>query len=212
MNRKLKFLLGASGMSITAGALIGPIYAVFVEQIGGDLLDAGGAYGVYAGVAAILTFLFSRWEDHVRHQEKLVVLGYALGCIGFLGYMFIRNPLELFLVQMIFGVADSIKDPAYDGLYSKFLDKGKFVSEWGLWETMYYMVTAVAATVGGFVATFWGFGALFTLMFLFSFVGLLVSMGLFLRSNYSMRYYFRRAAAWRPYRLRTPLAQSRQKQ
>ena len=211
MNRKLKFLLAASSMSITAGALIGPIYAVFVEEIGGDLLDAGGAYGIYAGVAAILTFLFSRWEDHVRHQEKLVVFGYALGCIGFLCYGFIRSPLELFLVQMVFGISDSIKDPAYDGLYSKFLDKGKFVSEWGMWETMYYVVTAAAATVGGFVATFWGFQTLFGMMFLFSLMGLTISTGLFFRNNYTVRYYFRRATVWKLYRLKTLLLQQRER-
>ena len=43
MKRKLKILLMASALLMLAGGLFGPIYAVFVEQIGGDLLTAGGA-------------------------------------------------------------------------------------------------------------------------------------------------------------------------
>jgi hypothetical protein len=187
MNQKLGILLAASAMFTTACGLIGPIYAVFVENIGGDILTAGTTYGLYSIVAGVMIFLISRWEDHVKHQEKLVVIGYAVAGIGFLGYIFIRTPIELFIVQMIFGFSEAIKTPAYDGLYSKFLDRGKFISEWGMWESMYYIVTAASAGVGALIAEVFGFRTLFMIMFGFSMTGVLISSRLYFGNRSSSR-------------------------
>ena len=64
MQKALKILLMASGLSILAGGLFGPIYAVFVEQIDGDLLTAGTAYAIFAIVAGVIIFLVSRWMNN----------------------------------------------------------------------------------------------------------------------------------------------------
>jgi MFS family permease len=177
MKRQLKILLTTGALFTLAGGLFGPLYAVFVEQIGGDLLTAGGAYSAFAISAGVLTLLFSKWEDKSKHQEKLVILGYALSCIGFLGYLLIREPIHLFAVQIIFGVANAVNNPAYDSLYSKFLEKGKFASQWGMWESMVWIVSGIAALAGGFVAKTYGFRTLFIAMFAISLVGLVtVSM------------------------------------
>ncbi len=175
MQRELKILLSASGLSILAAGLFGPIYAVFVQEIGGDLLTAGTAYSAFAISAGILIFFISRWEDHIKHQEKLVVAGYSLGSLGFLGYLLIRNPFDLFIVQVIFGISTAIGVPAYDGIYSRHLDKGKFVSEWGMWESMNYVVMGIAAALGSLIASLFGFSTLFMLMLALSILALIVS-------------------------------------
>ncbi len=176
MRKKLKILLFASALLMLAGGLFGPIYAVFVEQIGGDLLTAGGAYAAFAIASGVLIFFLSRWEDHVKHQEKLIVAGYFLSTIGFLGYLFIKTPLHLFIVQIILGFGEAVSSPAFDGLYSKNLQKGKFASEWGMWESLFYITTGVAAIAGGFLAQEFGFKVLFAVMFVFSLLGLISSL------------------------------------
>ncbi len=176
MQRELKILLSASGLSILAAGLFGPIYAVFVQEIGGDLLTAGMAYSAFAIAAGILIFLISRWEDHIKHQEKLIIAGYALGCVGFFGYLLIQNPFDLFVVQSIFGVATAVGAPAYDGLYSRHLDKGKFVSEWGLWESMNYILIGISAAIGALLASLYGFRFLFAVMLVLSILGLIASL------------------------------------
>ena len=184
MRRELKILLSAAGLFMLAGGLFGPIYAVFVDQIGGDLLTAGGAYGLYSISAGLLIFLISRWEDRVKHQEKLVVVGYILSCMGFLGYLLIKAPIHLFIVQIILGLGEAIVTPAYDSLYSRHLDKGRFASEWGLWESMNYVITAIAAVVGGFLANVFGFKILFVLMSAISLSGLAISSLLVFKKFY----------------------------
>lgn len=176
MQRELKILLSTSGLTILAAGLLGPIYAVFVQEIGGDLLTAGTAYSVFAIAAGVLIFFVSRWEDHVKHKEKLVVLGYFLASFGFAGYLFVRSPLELFFVQALLGISRAVGNPAYDGLYSKHLDKGKFASEWGIWESMNYVVLGIAAALGGLIASQFGFRALFCAMLGLSVVALAISL------------------------------------
>jgi len=132
MKRQLKILLITSALFNLAAGLFGPIYAVFVEDIGGDLLTAGAAYAAFSIGAGVLIFLLSKWENRVKHKERCIVAGYILSCIGFGGYLFVKAPVHLFMVQIILGLGEAVTTPAYDGVYSRFLDKGKFVFEWGL--------------------------------------------------------------------------------
>lgn len=178
MNKTLKTLLFADSFSILALGMFGPIYAIFVERIGGDILYAGGAYAAFAIASGVLLFVISRWEDHIRHKEKLVVIGYGLGSVGIIGYLFVSAPIHLFFVQVVLGIAGAIGAPAYDAIYSRFLDRGKFASEWGLYESMEYIFTAIAALIGAFIASFFGFDTLFISMFFFSLIGLFISMRL----------------------------------
>ena len=170
-------------MFTLAGGLFGPIYAVFVEKIGGDLLTAGTAYAAFAITTGVLIFLISKWEDKAKHLEKFVILGYALSCIGFIGYLLIKEPWHLFIVQIIFGIGEAINTPAWDGLYSKSLDKGKFASQWGLWESMQWIVTAIAAAIGGLIANLFGFRFLFYIMLFISIIGLIISALLIIKKK-----------------------------
>jgi len=178
MKKELKILLFLSAIVNLAGGMLGPIYAVFVEQIGGNILTAGWAIALFSIATGVFIILLGKWEDRFRNKEALVVAGYSLNVVGFIGYLFITHPMQLFLIQIIFALAEAIVTPAFDGLYSSLLDRGRFASEWGMWEGTYYIVTAVAAFIGSGIAYLFGFGALFVFMAAISLGG--VSMGSFL--------------------------------
>ena len=179
MNRILKYLLLAESFSLLAAGLFGPIYAIFVESIGGDILEAGGAYAAFSLAAGVMIFLISRWEDHVRYKEKLIILGHVIGSFGILGYLFIQNPLHLFIVQVVLGLSEAVTSPAFDGIYSKCLDRGKFTSEWGLYDSVDYITAAISAAAGGAIASFFGFHTLFIIMFVLSLGSVLVSVKIY---------------------------------
>lgn len=179
MNKVLKYLLFAESFWMLAAGLFGPIYAIFVRNIGGDILEAGGAYAAFCMAAGVMVFIISRWEDHVRHKEKLMIICYSVGSLGILGYLFVSSPIHLFIVQVVLGASEAIGAPAFDCLYSRFLDRGKFASEWGLFNSLYYIVTALSAAVGGIVASFFGFQALFMGMFVLSVISIFVSVRLY---------------------------------
>lgn len=162
--RALRILLSTNAMILLAGAMIGPIYAIYVEKIGGDLLDASLTVGIFALTAGITTLIAGRYADKIKENELIVVFGYFMMGIGFLLYIFVNSILFLFIVQALIGFSEAIYAPAFDALYSKHLSWRKAGREWGAWESMNYFTGAIGAGVGGLIASFFGFNIIFIIM------------------------------------------------
>lgn len=169
-NKALRILLLTDSVILIAGATIGPIYALFVEKVGGDLLDASFAGGVFAVAAGITVILSGRYSDKIKRPELVVVLGYTVLGIGYLLYILVNSIWFLLVVQVIIGFGQAIYNPPYDALYSRHLDDGREGSEWGLWESTNYFSVAVGAIIGGVIVTTVGFNALFMLMAIMCFL------------------------------------------
>ncbi len=169
LNGALKILLATNAMILTAGAMLGPIYALFVADVGGDLMDASIAGGIFAFVAGIVTLLSGKYSDSVKENELIMVLGYCVMGIGFLLYLWANSVIVLFIIQAIIGLGEAIYSPAFDAIYSNNIEKESSGSQWSLWEAMNYFVTAIGACIGGVVATYLGFNALFVIMSLLCF-------------------------------------------
>lgn len=172
-NRALRILLITNALIMLAGAMLGPIYALFIEGIGGSLLDASYAYGVFALTAGITTYLSGKYGDRVKENEYIIIIGYTVMGIGFFLYLFVDSIWFLLLVQVIVGFGEAIYSPVFDSIYSKHLDHGKAGSQWGAWEAMYYFTTAIGAVIGGFIVDRFDFGFLFIVMSLLSFMSAL---------------------------------------
>ena len=168
-NKAIKILLVTNGLTLVAGAMLGPIYALFVEEIGGDLLDASYAFGVFAFVAGVVTLISGRFTDKIEENELILVAGYAIMGIGFFGYIFVNSIFLLLIVQAIIGLGEAIYGPAFDVIYSKHLDKKKAGREWGAWEAINYFTTAFGAVAGGILVTLFGFNIIFVAMGLLCF-------------------------------------------
>ncbi len=168
-NSSLKILLMTNAFILLAGAMLGPIYALFVKEIGGDLLDASIAGAVFAFAAGITVVVSGKFGDSVKENKFILLLGYFLMGLGFLLYMFVESLIVLLLVQVIIGLGEAVYAPIFDALYSKHLDRGKYATEWGVWESMDYFTSAFGAIAGGFFVTYFGFKAMFFLMALLCF-------------------------------------------
>lgn len=168
-NRALRVLLVTNALILLAAAMLVPISALFVEKIGGSLMDASIAGGLFALSAGIVTLLSGRLSDRVRHSEQILISGYVLMGSGFFLLQFVESITTLFAIQVLIGMGEAIYSPAFDKLYSKHLDIKKSGTEWGAWESMYYFMTAIGALIGGLLVTSFGFSALFLTMALLSF-------------------------------------------
>ncbi len=175
MNKLKKVLLISDAFYILSGALMGPIYALYVEKIGGDLLDASATFAFFMLTAGTVVFLLGLWEDKSKHKRKFVILGYGLAVLGALGYLFVNSVYSLFLVQIILGVSAALKDPAYDELFSKVSEKHLAFS-WGEWEALDYFALGVGALIGGIIVSKFGFQTLLFAMFSLAVFSFLISM------------------------------------
>jgi len=178
INKPLKILLTTNALILISGYMLGPIYAIFVERVGGDLLDASVAGGIYALVAGLVTILSGKYADRIKENELVIVLGYLIVSLGFISFLWVNSIYSLFLVQAIIGFGEAIYSPAFDAVYSKHLDGKKSGLQWGAWESMNYFVASLGAFLGGILATYFGFEILFIIMFTLSITSALYILSL----------------------------------
>ncbi len=157
-------MLCTNGLILIAGAMLGPIYALFVEKVGGDLMDASIAGGIFALMAGLTSLISGKYSDKIKENELIVVLGYSIIGIGFLLYYWVTSVIFLFIVQAIIGLGEAVYSPAFDAVYSKHLDGRKSGTQWGAWESINYFTTAIGAFAGGALVTYFGFQTLFIIM------------------------------------------------
>lgn len=174
MNALRKILLLSDAFFLLSGGLLGPIYALYVQKIGGDLLDASTTFAIFMITAGIVVFLLGMWEDKARHQKKFVIAGYGIAVIGSLGYLFVTSTMGLFVVQAILGLAVAMKDPAYDALFSS--SQKHLALAWGEWEAVDYVALGIGAFLGGLIASQFGFHVLLSCLFGLSVIAFMISL------------------------------------
>lgn len=171
-------LISNSFINISLG-LLGPIYALFVADIGGDVLNASWAYAVYMCSAGVITYILGKWEDHYNHKEKFVFAGYLVLAMGCLSYIFVNSQATLLFTQALLGLGIAIAAPSFDALYALHTTKHKEASEWAMWESLNNIVLAVSAVLGGYIVSLYGFDALFVCMAVLAAIGALTTLRLF---------------------------------
>ena len=164
INRALKILLSTNAIILMSVAMIGPIYALYVEKVGGDLMEASLAGGIFALTAGITTLFSGKISDKIKESELIVVIGYFIMGIGFMLYTVVDSMIFLYVVQVIIGLGEAIYSPAFDSVYSKHLDSKQSGTQWGAWESMNYFTIAAGAVVGGFLVSLFDFKILFVVM------------------------------------------------
>lgn len=164
LNKALGILVTSAGFIIAASAMIGPIYAIMVETIGGDLLDASLTFFIYSIVTSVTLFVSGKIFDLKHQGKRILILGFLLIGIGYFSYLLVDSVYKLYLVQVLIGIGTAIYSPAWDSMYSSHITKKHEGTQWATWEITNQFAAAVGALVGGLIATQWGFTPLFILM------------------------------------------------
>lgn len=164
MNDRIKTLLYGSNLWYLGEGMLGPLFAVYVKEIGGDILEITWAWATYLIVTGVLQIVFGKISDGKYSKETMMIAGYALNAIFTFGYLVVSSPFGLFIVQAGLGVALALANPTWNALYAKHEDKSKGGLEWGMANGEAQLVTGVAIIIGGFIVTFFSFKTLFIVM------------------------------------------------
>ncbi len=183
MNTIIKMLLMSSIFYTFAAGLFGPIYAIYVQGIGGDLLAAGTAWAIFSFVTGILLLIFGFLEDHRLNKMLMLISGNIIIAFANIGYLFVSVPIQLFLIQVLSGIGLAITTPAWDALYSKNVNKKKESLEWAYWEGGTRIFYAAAALIGSFIASVYGFHMIFIIMALCSFASAGIYASLYFKNK-----------------------------
>lgn len=179
INPVVRFLIISDTVLIGAAGLLGPIFALFVEDfiVGGSAAVAGIAAGVYLFSRSILQIPIAHFLDKVRGEKDdfwfLFTFSILFAIVPLL-YLIIHTPLQLYIVQFILGFFTAFTYPAFMAIFTRHIDSGKEGTEWGIYFTLIDVTSAALAVIGGYVATLAGFPVLIVVVVLMSLLGALL--------------------------------------
>lgn len=169
-----KLLLSAYWTSIFSEGVLLPIYAVFVQNIGWDILDASGAMAVFLVSQGIFTIIIQRSKWIREHDMFMMIIGRAIWLSGIALYFAVSNMRMLFITQVLVAMGNAIADPIFDKeLADHTDDKNKLSQRW-LWEGMQDIVNGISAIIWWIIVSVRGFKWLIAFMVLCGTVSLII--------------------------------------
>ncbi len=163
-NPALKALYVSNGIFVFAGAMLVPLYAIFAENIGATILSISALTSVLL-IAKVATVIFlQRFGDGFAEKEYLLVAGFIVRAVGWIGLLFFQTIPALFVAQIILGFGDGLGSPSFRALFATHLDRGKEVKRYSEWELILAAGGSVGALAGGYIVTNYSFETLFVVM------------------------------------------------
>ncbi len=164
LNVTQQLLLLASAFWFFGEGLLGPLFAVYAEKVGGDLLDITAAWALFLIVSGVLYIVFGKLFRNSNRKREIMVVGYALNTIFTFCYLLVQNSHQLMLLQVGLAIAEAISSPLWDALFAKEMEKTDDVFFWSIAGGHTHLVSGIAIAVGGAVAYYISFNALFIIM------------------------------------------------
>ena len=178
MNRTIRLLMFSDLLIMTSFGLVDPILAIFFKDniAGGSILAAGLAGSLFLLIKSVVQLPFSKFIDTQLYPARLrwLILGSLLVSVVPFVYLFATSMTIVFSAQILHGIGSGLAYPAWLGLWSTHLDKGRESYEWSLYSTTIGLGTAVAAAVGAALTQMIGFNLTFALVGLISLFGSLM--------------------------------------
>lgn len=153
-----------NGLFVLATAMLVPIYAIFAQEIGANVFTVSALAATLLVARVFFTLIVRSLGDDAVEEVHLLLAGFALRAAGWFILIFIGSIEGLFLVQIVFGLGESLGSPAFNALFAQHLKSGRYVSEYADWEVISAIGGGAGAFFGGYIAYAYGFDALFFVM------------------------------------------------
>jgi predicted MFS family arabinose efflux permease len=145
--------------------MLGPLFAVFAQRVGGNILDLTWAWATYVIVTGVLVSVVGSLSDRPWFSKsKVMVAGYALNAVCTFCYLLVSSAAGLFLVQACLGIASALSGPTWNSLYSLHEDKTKSGKAWGFASGQAHLMDGIAIIIGGLIVKYASFQVLFAIM------------------------------------------------
>lgn len=179
INAVIRTLIVSDVVLTGAAGLMGPIFALFVEDFisGGNAAVAGIAAAVYLLTKSIMQIPIASMIDKIRGEKDdfytLVIFSVLMSLVPLL-YLIVKTPLQLYFTQFLLGLFTAFTFPSYMAIFTRHIDPHKEGTEWGVYFTLTDLVGAALAAIGGYIAIASGFPILIWIMVTLSVIGSLL--------------------------------------
>lgn len=174
-NRVVRNFIFADLALFGGWGLVSPIMAVFVvENIpGATLITVGTMAGIYWAVrSAVQLPMATIMERTVTEKDDLYILivGLLLVSVSAFWLNFVKTIPQLYAFQAVHALGFGFYGAAWAGIFSRHIDRSKAAFSWSLDHTFLGVATGITGLTGGYIAQQFGFGAIFTMAGILSFV------------------------------------------
>ncbi len=163
LSARVRLLLKISFLVTFSESMLVPMYAAFTEKVGGSILDAAIAYGLFSIATGAIIGLVGTRTFFERNTWRFLIVGFLGSVACDLAYVFVQNKWQLFGVQVIAGLASGFIEPAWDSLFTDGIEHSS-AKHWSIWAGGTHLFSGAAALAGGLIAAWFSFKVLFTCM------------------------------------------------
>ena len=164
LNKTSKILLIASSLWYFGEGLFGPLFAIYAQKIGGDLLDVTWAWAAYLMATGIFYVLVGKFVNKSNYKKQVMIFGYGLNALLTFGYIFVHTTQQLFMIQIGLGIAEALSASIWDSLFAHHLEDKSNTFHWSIANGHPHFVSGIAIAIGGLIANYISFEALFITM------------------------------------------------
>jgi MFS family permease len=178
INPVVRFMILSDFVWMGSVGLLVPIFALLVEDsvAGGNAAIVGIAASIYLITKSIVQIFAASIIDWICGEKADFWIMFCFSLAGALlplAYLFMKEPLHLFIIQFCYGFILAFTFPSFMAMFSRHLDRDKAGTEWGIYYTFNDLSAAFTAFVGGIIATFIGFDVLIIISVVVSVLGVL---------------------------------------
>jgi MFS family permease len=176
INPVVRFLILSDMIFVGASGLLGPVFALFIENfiVGGNEAVAGLAVGIFLITKSVFQIPIAHIIDKVRGEKDdfwVLIIFTILASLVPILYLVVNTPLELYFVQFLLGLFTALTFPTYMAIFTRHIDKEKEGTEWGVYFTLTDLASAALAALGGYIASVNGFKPLIVAVTAIGFIG-----------------------------------------
>ncbi len=182
INPVIRFLTISDLLILSGFGFVAPIFAIFITDSiqGGTIEVAGIAAAIYLFSKSLGQIPAASIVDRIKGEIDdfwTLIVGSFLFSIIPLFYIIINTPIQLYIVQVFYGLATAVAVPTWYALFTRHIDKDHEGIEWGVYQTLVDLGGAGTAFAGGLLVAKFGFSYLFVLVSIISLVGSFFLLG-----------------------------------
>lgn len=170
-NKVAGWLIWSDFLLQSGWGLIGPIFAIFIEKhIHGGLPVIGFIAASFWITKSFLQPFLAEYFDSVRGERddfRFLIGGMLVANLVPLGYIFSTQIWQLFMLEVVRGIAMACVIPSWYAIFTRHITKGREAFEWSLDSTAIGLSAGLAAMFGGIIGAAFGFSTLFVLVTMF---------------------------------------------
>ena len=158
----IKFLILSDVVLISAKGLLGPVFAIFIEDyiVGANAMVIGAAATIFLLTKSLLQIPFAHIMDKIKGERDdflMMVIGTFISAVVPLAFLFIHTPFQLYFVEFLLGIGAAMAFPSFMAIFTRHIGKEREGVEWGIYFTLVDFGSALTAAIGGMLALTLGF-------------------------------------------------------